>query len=225
MCRFARISLVFPFLFALFSCADSIPALVDARLMPVFEFAAVPKDSEVLSSRPSMFVYLLANPTSEIALADSMRLTHRETGFVWNIANPLVMQTRNDVWVSGPRLAPYDNLEGFAEGAYLVAYIDTSGRISERTVQLAYIQGLKTATTQTVSSLMPADASTKIAIYDEEDNVIYYGVRDENIQTDDMLMQSYPDAFSYRECISPPDNAVMALLPMVSLVQTDDTPD
>jgi hypothetical protein len=220
-----RISLVFPFLFALFSCSDSVPALADARLMPVFEFAAVPKDSEALNSRPSLFVYLLVNPTSDIALADSMRLTHRETGFIWNIANPLVMQTRNAVWVSGPRLAPYDSSEGFAEGAYLVAYIDTSGRFSERIVQLTYAQELKTTTAQTVASLMPETATTKIVIYDEEENVIYYGVRDENIQTDDLLKRSYPDAFSYRECISPPDNAVMALLPMVSLMQAEDSAD
>jgi hypothetical protein len=193
--------------------------------MPVFEFDAVPKDSEALNSRPSLFVYLLANPTSDIALADSMRLTHRETGFVWNITNPLVMQTRNAVWVSGPRLAPYDSSEGFAEGTYLIAYIDTSGRLSERAVQLAYSQGLKTATAQTVASLMPEDASRKIAIYDEADNLIYYGVRDENIQTNELLKRSYPDASSYRECISPPTNAVMALLPVVSLAQTDDTPD
>jgi hypothetical protein len=218
-----RIGWLFPLLFALFSCSDSVPALADARLMPVFEFAAVPKDSEALNSRPSLFVYLLANPTSDIALADSMQLTHRETGFVWNIANPLVMQTRNGVWVSGPRLAPYDSSEGFAEGAYLVSYIDTSGRISERAVQLSYSQGLKTATVQTVASLMPENSTTKIVIYDEEDNVIYYGVRDENIGTNDLLKRSYPDAFSYRECISPPDNAVMALLPAVALVQAEDS--
>jgi hypothetical protein len=213
-----RIGWLFPLLFAFFSCSDSVPALADARLMPVFEFATE-------NARPSLFVYLLANPTSDIALADSMRLTHRATGFVWNIANPLVMQTRNAVWVSGPRLAPYDSSEGFAEGAYLVAYIDTSGRISERAVQLVYAQGLKTATAQTVASLMPENASTKIVIYDEEENVIYYGDRDENIGTNDLLKRSYPDAFSYRECIALPNNAVMALLPVVSLVQPDDTPD
>jgi hypothetical protein len=213
-----RIGWLFLLLFALFSCADSIPALADARLMPVFEFTTA-------NARPSMFVYLLAYPTSDIALADSMRLTHRETGFVWNIANPLVMQTRNAVWVSGPRLAPYDNSEGFAEGAYLVSYIDTSGRHSEQAVQLAYSQGLKKATAETAASLMPENADTKIVIYNEEDDVIYYGVRDENIGTDDMLKRSYPDAFSYRECISPPDNTVMALLPVVSLVQAEDTDD
>jgi hypothetical protein len=196
-----------------FSCADSVPALSDAKILSVFEFSAE-------NAEPSMFVYLLVQPTSNIDFADTLMFTHTESGFVWNIANPLVMTSNNAVWVTGPRLAPYGTSAFFTEGSYRASYTDTSGRTSERTVSLSIPEGFKTATARTAAALLPENAITRIAVYDDEDNMLYYSERSDDMATNDAIKACYSSAFSYRECISAPDNAVIVLLPPVYLFET-----
>jgi hypothetical protein len=206
-------SSIFPLLLLIASCADSVPAIADAKLMTVFEFSAE-------GAHPSMFLFEMVYPTSNIDFADSLRLTHPASGFVWKSINPLELRDNNVVWICSPRLAPYNNEDGFAEGQYLAAYTDTSGRVSERAVQLAFPEGLKTATAQTAAALLPENAVTKIAVYDEDDNLLYYGERSDDMTANDEIHSRYPTAFSYRECISTSGNAVTVLLPPVYLFET-----
>jgi hypothetical protein len=207
-------SSIFPLLLLIFSCADSVPAIADAKLMAVFEFSAE-------GARPSMFLFEMVYPTSTIDFADSLLLTHPASGFVWKSINPLELRNNNVVWICSPRLAPYNNEEGFAEGQYLATYTDTSGRVSERTVRLVFPQGLKTSTTQTVAALLPENTVRKIAVYDEDENLLYYGERSDGVTTNDEIHSHYSTAFSYRECISTSGNTVTVLLPPVYLCETE----
>ncbi|MDR3283735.1 MAG: hypothetical protein LBS97_00975 [Treponema sp.] len=198
------------FLTLLFSCSDSLPAIADVKLMPVFEF-----DSE--NGRPLMYVYLLAQVSSNLDFADSLRLTQTETGYVWNIENPITLDSQIDVWLGSPPIMPYDQGKGFLPGSYRVSYIDTSGRTTERGVTFSYPSELRTATVKTVLDLLPQTSVVRIAIYDMDDQLLFWGERNQDLQTLEGILKRYPAAFSYRECRVSPDNGPVILFPLVTV--------
>jgi hypothetical protein len=196
------------------SCTDSVPALFDARLLPVFDFASD-------TARSVLYVHVLAQPASSLDLADSLKLTHSETGFAWNIDAPITLQGSGGVWLASPRLAPQDRTQGFAPGAYRIAYMDTAGRVAERSLDLAFPAALKTASAKTAASALPGETAAKIAIYDQDGNLLYFGDRAQTLSADGQILQRYSAAFSYRECLIPQDNSLAVLLPLVYLKAPD----
>jgi hypothetical protein len=197
---------VIPLLCLLSACSDSIPAITGTRLIPVFDFSSP-------ESRGAPHVCLLVQVSSDIGFAGSLRLTHLSTGYVWNIGNPLILEAPGEAWAASPRLSPAGAASGFSEGEYRASYIDTAGRNAESSLTLQYPQALRTAEGRSVRAAMPAGSIEKIAVYDGEDNLLYYGERASRLQNDAALRQAYPAAVFYRECLCAPDNGAICILP------------
>jgi hypothetical protein len=207
MMRFlTRSLLLLPLLLALAACSDSVPALAEVRIMPVFEFA----DD---SSNPRMFASLLVRPTSDVERIQTLTLVQPSTGYQWLITSPATMTMRDGTWVTGPRLASEDPT-GFVEGDYEVIYTDSSDRVARLPLTLKYASGYLTTTTATFMQLMPRNAVTKIAVYDAEGQLIYFGPRSDDMGDNDAVKRKFPDVVNWREIVAPPDNSMAVLLPL-----------
>jgi hypothetical protein len=79
---------------------------------------------------------------------------------------------------------------------------------------LQYASAYLTTTTATFMQLMPGDAVTKLAVYDVEGQLIFFGPRAADMSDDDALKRKFPDAVTWREIVSPPDNSLAVLLPL-----------
>ncbi|MDR3311941.1 MAG: hypothetical protein LBS64_02265 [Spirochaetaceae bacterium] len=188
------------------ACSDSPPELAEARLIPVFEFSQE-------KTRPSMFVHLLVHPTSDLTLADSIALVQPDTGFVWRVTGATALENPDAPWVTGPRLAPAVGA-GFSEGTYRVVYTDSSERAAQVEAPLTYLPEILSATIDTVAQYLPDNAARRLAVYDAQGFLLYFGSRGSDLGDDTAIRAKYPLAFSWRECISPPGNALGVLLPM-----------
>jgi hypothetical protein len=175
--------------------------------MPVFEFTEG-------REHPQMYAYLLVRPSSDIARLDTLTLVQPSTGYHWVIHEPVTMTVRESSWVSGAKLAPEDPAEGFTEGDYTVVYTDSSERVSQIEVPLNYVPDYLESTTATFQTLMPGNATAKLAVYNVEGHLLFYGARTDELQTDDAIKARFPAVFSWREIVSPPNNATAVLLPM-----------
>jgi hypothetical protein len=174
--------------------------------MPVFEYA-----DDV--APPRMYAYLLVRPASDVARIQSLTLRQPATGFQWLITQTAAMTVRDATWVTGARLAPEDPA-GFDEGEYEVIYTDSSDRVSRLVTTLNYVPDYLTSTTATFRELMSENATAKLAVYDVEGQMLYFGPRSDDLADADAIKRRYPDYFSWREIVSPPNNAVAAVLPL-----------
>ncbi|WP_162511216.1 hypothetical protein, partial [Treponema endosymbiont of Eucomonympha sp.] len=99
-----RVRLLFTFSLAalLASCSDELPAIQDVRLAAVFYFRSP-------DAKPDMYLSLFVSPSSDIKTLKSLRLTHPDSGFRWNVDKPVTFETGAAPRAGSPRPVPYRN--------------------------------------------------------------------------------------------------------------------
>ncbi len=189
------------------SCSDELPAIQDVRLAAVFDFRSP-------DAKPDMYLSLFVSPSSDIKTLKSLRLTHPDSGFRWNVDKPVTFENGARSWAGSPRLAPYRKT-AFAAGDYVVEYVDKAERSGDFAARLAYPAALSDACAAEAAGILPAGSELNFAVYDQEGNLLYYGKKNNAWAGFAQIRAEYPDAHSARECLVSPDGATVCLLPFL----------
>ncbi len=204
-----------------FSCADSSPEIERVYHTLVYDFY-----DETLPPGVSLSVFI--EPLSDERRVKELVLYFKDSGYTWNIDNPLVIR-EGDIQYFGFRgiVSPPDS--ELQEGRYEIRFYDLALRETSSYFFVEKIPSLKNAD---ISSLRASGFRNKtfasecsieqIAVYDILSNILYTGDRVRELETDERIKAIYPEAVSYRLFYKNDDNSTAVVLPEVQLYDKTD---
>ncbi len=185
------------FLFVVFllfsSCADTTPSILSVNAFVVYEY----KDTK---SKPIERLSVFVQPATEAERFKEMTVESLETGYIWKIQDAQIMSTGKRSFVGNSSLLPYWD-EKIPTGDYRVVYTDCASRQAERVFT---IREKKSLTDNPISSLNYNDVLSKkqakdfvfdrVVLYDENNEIIYYGGNKRDFNKIEQIRSKYPDA-------------------------------
>jgi len=207
--------LVVTFIFALMaiasSCSQNTPELRNTSYSVIFDYA----DSENLpDARLSVFV----ESDSDVRRYERMVVKSRESGFIWDFDDIKNIEIDRIQYTGATNLKVPEN-EVIPSGAYIVTCINADEKEAELQLTVNYEDSfyeLKEAEVE--EKMKELNGFRKIAIYDKENVMIYFGTRTVEFQTNRDIWNYYRNAAYYQDVWCIPGNSVMCILPAHEVV-------
>jgi hypothetical protein len=193
---------VIPLVCAL-SCTDSPPRIQNVRFKAVFDYS-------LPEAPPEYYALLFVQPETE-SRAAAVALVHVQSGYIWNITDPVHLRTGGAAWIGSPRLVA--DFGAFPQGQYIVRYTDTSEREMEALVNLSYPADLAESSEAQARQNIPASSQRQIAVYDETENLLYFGEKKQYWAYWSDIKKEIAEARFYRECFTAPGYSCVIMLP------------
>lgn len=192
---FFIISIFVTFLFV--SCTDTTPIILSVNTTLVYEY-----QSETDS--PTMRLSVFVQPDTEPERFQKIDVINIETGYIWTITDAQVISVGEKNYIGCTTLRPY-NSGFFPLGQYNVIYTDIASRSDEMNFELKNPQSFET---QSISSFSYSDIEKKqvakefifdrVALYDENEDLIYYGGQKQNLSKVEEIRRYYSNARTMR---------------------------
>lgn len=196
------------FLFTLFyiSCSQTLPDIVRVDYSVIFEY----KDEE---TAPSSRLSVMADSESDVRRYSAIRLVSNDSGFVWETGDILKIQETERQWAGNVNFIPPEN-QIIPSGLYELSFINADEEEDSISFTLAYDKKFYDSLSSDVPDLMKTlNGSHKIAIYDENGKMLYYGNRDAELQTVRGIWNNYREAKFFQDIWYSADKSVMCILP------------
>jgi hypothetical protein len=175
------------------------------RFKAVFDYASP-------ESLPEYYALLFVQPEAE-SRAATVTLIHTESGYTWNITEPVQLKAGGSTWIGSPHLTA--DSEAFPQGQYIVRYTDTSEREIETSVTLSYSPDLADSDEAQARSNASARSQLQIAVYDENEDILYFGEKKQAWSDWTAIKKEIVGARFYRDCLIEPGYSSVVMLPLV----------
>lgn len=198
--------LIFSVLFSI-SCTQNIAEIKTATPTIIFDYYST--DSTPVS-RLSIFV----ESTSEVKRSELIRLQCKSTGYTWDI-NDLIRFKFAEKMYAGSNNLILPEGERVPDGEYTLLYQNADLEKAETVVKLEYDPVFYETTAAELPALMRQKFGKKyIAIYDKNDQMIFYGERTEQLGDTRKIWNKYRNASYFNEVWTLANNSVMCILPV-----------
>lgn len=182
---FFKIFVTFFFLFLVFSCSENKPQIFNVFPRVVFDSFA--QDEELKLS-------VFAQITSEPKRIKKITIVHQETGLIWETdqVTTLYSPDKAQQLIGYSAFMP-SYIHGFPKGRYSFQVEDMTQNIVSSNFEL------KNATDYSFALQSVEDTQKQyIAIYDENDIILYAGNIRDSVGTDSEIKKTYQNAKYYR---------------------------
>ncbi len=169
-------------LFFCFSCEDSNPTLGTVRHMVLYDY----NDNRLVPlEKLAIYVELQADPMR----IESLSIESLDTGYVWIIDNPQYVNSNDNdndkVWIGSSNILPSRQFL-LPRGSYIARYTD----VAQRNAEIAF----SIDTLVTASDIQEDEYTRKnIAIYDDNDNLLYFG-SSVSLDSDEEILEKFNSA-------------------------------
>ena len=189
------------------SCANDNPesTLVEHKI--IYDFRDAESSPEV---RLSVFVAL----ESKIQMGASMKLVNEDSGLEWNCSSGTLdkIELRDMKWVGSTNFVPVKN-EVFPSGRYRVVYEDLAERECESSFELKYPENIFGLKSSEFPGAINTSISKKIAVYSNEDVLLYFGDEPAKWNTSEAVIMDYKNAWCTRVCYTICNDTVYCFMP------------
>ena len=181
-------------IFSLFSCSDQEPKVAIVYPQVVYD-----------TEKSSFSLSVYGNFISEGLRIDRMELLHSESQMIWKCYTPEVVYSddKNLQYVGYSAFLPPES--GFLTGDYEVTFYDGVNRCVNYNFMLN-----KKLEVENYSNLK--NVEKYIAIYDDENVIIYAGKVEEKQSSNAKIAKNYPNAVFYRNIIKSRNTDILYLL-------------
>ena len=202
------------FVFFLISCSDSLPHLTSVTGIVVLDFA----DEK---SFPTERLAVFAETESEIQRVAKITATHESSGLEWVCLAPQKYADGDKKnWVGYTNFVAQEG-KNLPVGEYKFLYEDLAGEESELYFNVTYPKGVLEKYSTELPDAIPLSKgeklSEKIAIYDVEQKLIYWGDRKKSWKKDSDIFNDLGTAQTYRKCYVSQGSSVVYMLPEINL--------
>lgn len=201
-------TMLFAFVPMIFSCSDSVPEISKVSYYIVFDFEEDDKNPEV-----SLAVFLQLN--SEARRASKMIVSKDSSDYSWIVENPEIFSSDDKNYVFAKNLRS-DAMSTNLAGSYTVSYADLTDNETEGKFVVAYDKRLVESTPKNALSFAKG-AQKNIAVYNEKNEVIYFGKPKDSWNTPQKILENYNKAVSKRDVYFSAGSGVYILLPKENL--------
>lgn len=214
---FNKITCFFSFLvfsFGFFSsCNQVVPDIKYGTLSIVFEYK---NENELPTSRLSVFV----ESVSDVRRYEKISVKALQNNFIWDTSSITKIKNSDKMYAGNTNLV-VPNGEIIPNGEYKLTYYNADMESFEAKAYLNYDTEIYNKTVSEISDYMRKKGGKKnIIIYDKNEKVIFYGLRNEDLDDNRKIWNKYRNAYSYREVWKSQNNSVICILPVEYVVPT-----
>ena len=176
----------------LVSCADTHPETVSASCFVVFDYTDA---SRAASQRLCVFV----QTKSAVQRTGAITVAHTKSSYEWQILEPVQFAYGTNQWAGSTVLLPRAG-EPVLQGAYTVTYRNKLDEEVLESFSVLYPEALVQALPADMPSVLGKSAAQKIAVYAENEKLLYYGAAKNTWKTADDMWKEYGSAVKSRRC-------------------------
>ena len=197
------------------SCSQNTPELSTTDYSVIFDYE---NDETPPAARLSIF----AASVSDVRRYDKIRIKSLDTGIYWEADNIARLESENIQWAGCSNLVAPEN-EQLPTGKYEVTYINADEKECSVKLEVNYDIGLYEVLLSGLAEYMRAKRGIeKIAIYDKEHILIYFGDRTENFRSTRDIWNFYREAYTYQVIWYTPDGRVICIEPEKAVAPESD---
>lgn len=192
-------------LFVIFeSCTQVTPELRNSNYSVVFEYDAA---QEFPDARLSIFV----ESDSDVRRFERIIVKSLETGYVWDFDDIKKIEIDGIKYAGATNLIAPEN-EVIPTGAYIITCVNADEKQAELKITVSYDEALYELKENEIEDFIAKkNGNKKVAIYDKDNSIIYYGPRTENLQTTRDIWNYYRNAEYYQDILSTSSNTVICI--------------
>lgn len=194
------------------SCSDTSPHISSLHKTLIYEF---PSEDEKAQVKLSVFI----NPSQDIRRSKSIEILHPETNFIWKVDNPQIYEDNKKSYFGYSAFTVPPHFD-FPEGLFQLTYFDIADRSIKENFEINLLKSMATKEDVFVKAgdVRTGKAGTectqkKIIIFDEIGKEIFFGFFSSLINSDEKILNLFPDAVTKQIYYSNSNNSVVIILP------------
>lgn len=198
------------FLFAI-SCSQNTPEMRNVSYSVIYDY----EDGE---TNPDARLSLFIESESDVRRYERIVVKSNNQGYIWDIDDIKKVQLDNIQYAGVTNLKVPEN-EIIPSGTYVIKCINADEKETELNVTINYddvFYELKES--EVAEKMREKNGFKKIAIYDKDNIMIYFGVRTKDMQSNRDIWNFYRNAAYYQDIWCIPDNTIMCILPVQEVV-------
>ena len=197
------------------SCSQNTPEISFTDYSIIFDYE---KEDELPAARLSVF----AASGSDVRRYEKIRITSLDTGFCWETDNIARMESDEVQWAGCTNLVAPEN-EKLPVGKYEITYFNADEKECVVNLEVRYDIGFYDVLVSGLADYMAEKRGIeKIAIYDKEHILIYFGNRTEELQTTRDIWNKYREAEYYQVIWYTRDGKVICIEPEKPVVPEEE---
>lgn len=188
------------------SCSQNTPELSATDYSVIFDY-------EKEDSLPSARLVVFASSASDVRRYEKITITSLETGYYWQADNLVKLEAENLQWAGYTNLVAPEN-EQLPIGQYQITYQNADEKECSLTLDIRYDVELYEVLLSGLADYMAEkNGIEKIAVYDKEHILIYFGDRTEEFKTTRDIWNRYRQAEYYQVIWYTRDGNVICIEP------------
>lgn len=201
--------IIFAIIFA--SCSNSLTELSNASLTVVYEYQ---NSQNYPTARLTVFV----SPSENVRRVEKLKLSSLENNYEWETYDVLQIQNGSKYY------AGYQNFvmpegEKFPQGDFEIYYTEADDDESSCLARLDYNTDFYELNAEDALQVLKTQRFVeKIAIYDINSTLIYFGDYEKDIKTTEGLLKKYKSAYSTKKIWTSLNDSVFCIFPLEKLI-------
>ena len=188
------------------SCSQNLPEVTTTDYSVIFDYENA---EELPSARLSLFMASESN----VRRYQRIKITALETGYIWDTDNIALLENEGTQWAGLTNLVAPEN-EKLPGGKYEVTYYNADEKECTINLEIKYDIDFYDVLFSGLPEVMKQKRGIeKIAIYDKEHILIYFGDRTQELQTVRGIWNVYREAGTYQEIWYTRDGTVTCIGP------------
>lgn len=206
--------LIFPFFLSLLivfsGCSNNVTAVQKTDLNLIFDYSVTPDEPQI---RMSVFL----QPSQNSKRAKSIRIKSPDDSYEWEATDLINFQEYDNFFSGFTNFCLPEGLK-FPQGVYNITYTEadqSENKISASLYVSEDFYKLKAADFN--NSVIDKTFNQKLAVYDENSNLLYYGENNSDFNNTAGILKKYKKAESKQIIWTANDNSIIALMPLQKL--------
>lgn len=189
------------------ACTNVTPEIKKAKLTVIFDYTSSDK---IPAARMGVFVESTENPNR----FESIKIIPEKQDFVWQTSDLITAQVDETKYCGITNLR-MPGSEAFQEGDYKLIYQQADMKTVEIKSNLKYVKDFYTTIGKDVPDVMKKNRGERyISIYDEDNTVIYYGLRGSNLSDARNIWVEYNNAKTFQDVWVSGNGTTMCVMPI-----------
>jgi len=194
------------FSFCSISCDSGDPEILTTNATSVFDF----KDNKS-SAQAHLSIFLSMN--NQLQRTEAIEVFYKDKGYTWKISEPQLFESDGKKWAGSCNIR-FPQGKSIENGLYIITYTDLGGNEVQTTANVAFDKKLLSCKASEVKKYIKEPVTENTALYDENDNLIYFGKKKNQWNNDSDILKDYKNAVSVRECYSSANSSVLCMMPV-----------
>lgn len=175
-----------------FSCSQTTPDIQNATYSVIYDYKNV-------DEKPNARLSIFLESSSDVRRYDRIKVFSEDSQFIWDFDEIITLEKENYQFAGTTSLCPPEN-EIIPSGTYIITCINADEKQDELKISVSYDKDFYDIKENNVPSKMQnKNGINKIAIYDEQNVMIYFGEKTDQMKTNRDIWNIYSNAKYYQD--------------------------